>query len=189
MTATVSAVEGLTEAERYRFDLEGYVVRRGVLGRREIATANAAIDDLRFPTPGDAIASQRFNRHLAVAQVFRDLIDHEGVLGILLDLCGPAVRLDHAYGLVMTSGTGGLGLHGGGTPHDSSQFYDVRGGRMFNGLVAVAWALVDHPVDRGGFCCIPGSHRANFGVPTSCDRTGRARCRWPPVMCSCSPRP
>ncbi len=160
---------GLSAHERYRFDLDGYIVRRGVLGRRELATLERATDDLRFPEPGSTIASQRFGGHLAAHQSFRDLIDHEGVLGVLVDLCGPAVRLDHAYGLAMASGTDGLGLHGGGTPHDPSQFSAVRDGRLFNGLVSVMWALVDHPARRGGFCCIPGSHRANFALPTPVD--------------------
>jgi ectoine hydroxylase-related dioxygenase (phytanoyl-CoA dioxygenase family) len=38
---------------------------------------------------------------------------------------------------------------------------------MYNGLVGVQWALVDHPPGEGGFCCIPGSHRANFALPAA----------------------
>lgn len=169
--ATVTGVQGLTEQERYRFDLDGFVVRRGVLDRRELQALERAVDDLGVPAPGPDLASQRFRGHLAAAQVFRDLLDHDAVLGVLVDLCGPAVRLDHAYGLVMAGGTSGLGLHGGGTPHDPSQFYAVHDGRLRNGLVAVMWALVDHPVDRGGFCCIPGSHKANFALPSPVDPT------------------
>ena len=37
---------------------------------------------------------------------------------------------------------------------------------MYNGLVAVQWALVDHNRGEGGFCCVPGSHRANFPRPS-----------------------
>jgi len=164
-------VIGLKEHERYRFDLDGFVVRRSVLGRRELAALNRAVDDLRLPPPGDSIGSQRFNGHLAAAQVFRDLLDHEDLLGLLVDLCGPAVRLDHAYGLIMGPGTSGLGLHGGGTPHDPSQFYEVHDGRIFTGLVAVMWPLVDHEAGKGGFCCVPGSHRANFPLPANIDRS------------------
>jgi ectoine hydroxylase-related dioxygenase (phytanoyl-CoA dioxygenase family) len=32
-------------------------------------------------------------------------------------------------------------------------------------LVAVQWALVDHNPGRGGFLCVPGSHKANFPRP------------------------
>ena len=61
---------------------------------------------------------------------------------VLVELCGPVLRLDHAYGIVMAPGTTGLGLHGGGTPFDPAQFYVVNGGRISCGLVAVQWSLV-----------------------------------------------
>ena len=83
----------------------------------------------------------------------------------LVELCGPTVRLDHCYGIIMSPGTSGVGLHGGATPHDPAQSYSVRDGEMLNGLVAVQWALVDHPKGTGGFCCVPGSHKANFALP------------------------
>jgi hypothetical protein len=160
------AMEGLTERERYRFDLDGFVIRRGVLDAGQLRALNTAVDGLRLPTPGESIASQRFNGHLTRALEFRDLIDHDSVLGIVADLCGPMVRLDHAYGLVMSPGTRGLGLHGGATPHDPSQYYEVRDGRMYNGLVAAQWALVDQLGPHGGLCCMPGSHRAAFTLPS-----------------------
>ena len=164
--ATVGSMHGLTDRERYRFDLDGFVVRRGVLSSRELTELNRAVDALKVPTPGDSIASQRFNGHLTRAEVFRDLLDHDSTLGIVADLCGPMVRLDHAYGLIMSPGTRGLDLHGGGTPHDPSQFYEARDGRMYNGLVAVQWALVDQLAANGGLCCVPGSHRAAFALPS-----------------------
>jgi ectoine hydroxylase-related dioxygenase (phytanoyl-CoA dioxygenase family) len=82
-----------------------------------------------------------------------------------VELCGPTLRLDHTYGIVMAAGTSGLGLHGGATPFDPAQFYVVNGGRISCGLVAVQWALVDHRPGEGGFCCIPGSHKASFRLP------------------------
>ena len=157
---------GLTDQERYLFDLYGYVVRRGVLSANEVQALNTAVDLLAVPEPGEAIMSQRFSRHLSSARCFRDLIDHRAVLNPMIELCGEFVRLDHAYGIVMNPGQSGLGLHGGGTPHDPAQYYDVRGGRMYNGLVAAQWALVDHRPGDGGFGCIPGSHRANFPLPS-----------------------
>ena len=33
------------------------------------------------------------------------------------------------------------------------------------GWSAVQWALVDHPPGAGGFCCVPGSHKAAFELP------------------------
>jgi hypothetical protein len=156
----------LTDHERYLFDVRGYVVRRGVLSANEVDALNTAVDLLSLPEPGAPIQTQRFSRHLSSARCFRDLIDHAAVFEPVLELCGEYVRLDHAYGIVMNPGQTGLGLHGGGTPHDPAQFYDVRAGRIYNGLVAAQWALVDHGAGMGGFGCIPGSHRANFGLPS-----------------------
>ena len=42
---------------------------------------------------------------------------------------------------------------------------DQADGEIFNGLIAVQWALVDHDPGFGGFRCIPGSHKANFELP------------------------
>lgn len=160
-------VGGLSDHERYLFDTQGFIVRRGVLSAHEVQALNVAVDLLSLPEPGDPILSQRFYRHLLGARCFRDLIDHAAVFEAVLEMCGEFVRLDHAYGIVMNPGQRGLGLHGGGTPHDPAQYYEVRGGRMYNGLVAAQWALVDHRPGDGGFGCIPGSHRASFPLPSA----------------------
>jgi len=155
----------LTDAERYAFDIRGYLVRRQALTTAEVATLNAAVDALRLTPPGPSIQSQRFSGHLASSPAFVALLDHPAVFDIVVELCGPALRLDHTYGIVMAPGTSGLGLHGGGTPFDPAQFYVVNGGRISCGLVAVQWALVDHRPGEGGFCCVPGSHKASFPFP------------------------
>ena len=160
----------MTEGERFRFDLQGFLVRRGALGDGDVAALDVAIDVLDVPPPGTDIASQRFSDFLLVARRFRDLIDHPAVLEIVRELCGPHVRLDHAYGIVMAPATSGLGLHGGATPYDRAQSYDVRDGHIHTGLVAVEWAVVDHPPGAGGFVCIPGSHKSAFALPQTFDR-------------------
>ena len=159
----------LSDAERYAFDLQGFLVRRGVLTGAEVAALNASVDDLRLPPPGESVQSQRFSGHLARGAAFRALMDHPAVLDVVVELCGVHVRLDHAYGIVMAPGTSGLGLHGGATPFDPAQYYVVRSGRIHCGLVAVQWALVDHPAGAGGFCCVPGSHKAAFALPNRYD--------------------
>jgi hypothetical protein len=60
----VDAVGPFTEQERYSFDLQGFLVRRGVLGADELAEIHRTIDGLDLPTPGADIASQRFSRFL-----------------------------------------------------------------------------------------------------------------------------
>jgi hypothetical protein len=158
--------EGLTAHERYFFDVNGYLVIDGVLPREEARRLNDVITARRLPPPGDSLASQRFDAgFLLWDQGFRDFLDHPLVLPRLRDLLGDFLRVDHAYGIVMAPGSSGLGLHGGGTPWDPSQYYVHRGGRMYNGLTTVTWSLVDSDSGSGGFGCIPGSHRAAEPLP------------------------
>lgn len=158
----------LTEAELYRFDLQGYLVRRGALAADVVELLVEVCGRLERPVPGTTVASQRFTNFLAEAPELRWLIDHAAVFEIVRELCGGNVRLDHAYGIQMLPGTTGLGLHGGGTPYDPAQYYVARGNRTYHGLVAVMWALVDHP-EGAGFCCVPGSHKASFSLPHGVD--------------------
>ena len=157
----------VTDFERYVFDLNGYLIRRGALSTNELESVHRAIAAQNYPPPGPDIGSQRFQNYLSSDPAFRSLIDHPAALAVVLELCGPAARLDHNSGIVMAPGTSGLGLHGGATPHDPAQFYAVRDGEIQNGLVAVQWALVDHDAGFGGFRCVPGSHKANFALPES----------------------
>jgi Phytanoyl-CoA dioxygenase (PhyH) len=156
---------GLTDAERYAFDVQGFLVRRAALEPAEVSALNKAVDALRTPPPGDTIQTQRFSGHLPSSPAFVALLDHPAVFDVLTELCGPTLRLDHSYGIVMAPGTSGLDLHGGGTPFDPAQFYVVNDGRISCGLVAVQWALVDHRPGDGGFTCVPGSHKASFRLP------------------------
>jgi hypothetical protein len=157
---------GLTDLQRYLFDLEGYIVLEGVLSPDEVAHLNSVWDKQQLPPPGETVRSQRFgNEFLSWDGACRRLIDHDAVLPVMIDLCGSTVRLDHAYGIVMAPGTSGLGLHGGGIPFDRSQYYVTENGRMHNGLCVVSWALVDSPPGQGGFCAVPGSHKGAFPRP------------------------
>jgi hypothetical protein len=127
------------------------------------------VDRLGLPPPADGIMTQRFRDHLHCDPAFVALLDHPAVLPVVAELCGPGVRLDHAYGIVMDTGQRGLDLHGGGTPFDPAQFYAVDRAGIACGLVAVQWALVDHRPGDGGFCCIPGSHKAAFERPAGAE--------------------
>ncbi len=161
---------GLTAQERYVLDLNGYVVLRGVLDAGQVAYLNEVIDDRALPSPTSTIQSQRFTGMLMWDKAFRDLLSHPRVLSVMAEMVGDRLRLDHCYGIVMAPGTDGLGLHGGGTPFDPAQYATFSGGRMHHGLSVAMYSLVDVGPDEGGFCCIPGSHKANYGVPNGIDR-------------------
>ena len=44
---------GLTEMERYLFDLNGYLILRGALSPQEVAACNASLDSLQDCGPGE----------------------------------------------------------------------------------------------------------------------------------------
>jgi hypothetical protein len=138
----------------------------GVLSGDAVEYLETLVGAQRLAPPGPDIGSQRFgDEFLRWDQGFRDLLDHDAVLPLLRDLMGDHLRLDHAYGIVMSPNSSGLGLHGGGTPFDPSQYYVHRGGRMYNGLTTVTWSLVSSRPGEGGFGCIPGSHKASEPLP------------------------
>jgi ectoine hydroxylase-related dioxygenase (phytanoyl-CoA dioxygenase family) len=157
----------MNDAEKYLFDLRGYLVVEGVLAPDEVAALNATLNEKLAESVAPDKTTHRFGGLLDWAPEFRALIAHPRIAPCLYTLVGEKCRLDHDYLDIIRSGLGPIGatLHGGGTPHDPSQSYRVIDGRMYNGLVVVVYALKDVNPGDGGFACVPGSHKANFRLP------------------------
>ena len=171
-------LRGMTEEERYLFDLQGYLVIEDVLGAEELLQLNRLLDDrdLWNQPRGEELSfdSWRNDEHQMSAgplhmwdEPFRRLIGHPSIVPYLADILGPRFRYDHGHAMVMTKGGRPLGLHGGGTPWDDAIAYGVVQGRIHCGLVVVHYALCDVSPDDGGFCALPGSHKSNFACPAS----------------------
>jgi hypothetical protein len=160
--------DGFTEEQRYRFDKDGYVVLEDVLSESEVAELNALIDERDLPPPSrETGGDRRFGDYFEWDQAFLDLLDHDRIAPVLAEMLGDGFRLDHYYGIYLDEGAETLGLHGGGEPHDPSQFYYHQNGEMYNGLTVVSWNLTPTGPDAGGFCCVPGSHKSNYALPDS----------------------
>lgn len=158
----------LTPLDRYRFDTHGYLLFEDVVPAAAIDGLNDAIAGRRLPPAGTSIEAQRFGWHgelFAWHQGFRYLMDHPLVGAVVDEFIGPYARLDHAYGIVMAPGTGGLDVHGPAWPFDPAQYYVHRAGAIRSGLLSFSWALSDGRAGDGGFGCIPGSHRADEPLP------------------------
>ena len=162
------------EKLQYLFDLEGYVVLNDVLSRIEVADLNRLIDEQGLPEPGLDTEGARFGSggagpvgpgFLEWGLPFVELLDHPAVMPVLRIILGDAFRIDHLYGIYMRPGTERLQLHGGAVPYDPTEYFHFRDGTMHNGLVVVSWNLVDTGPRRGGFLCIPGSHKSNYAIP------------------------
>ena len=162
------------ETLRYLFDLQGYLVLEDALTPERVAELNRLIDQQGLPEPGLATEGARFGGSgagpegpglLAWGLPFVELLDDQAVMPVLRMILGDGFRIDHLVGIYMREGTERLGLHGGAVPYDPTGYFHFRDGKMRNGLVVVSWNLVDTGPGRGGFLCIPGSHKSNYAIP------------------------
>jgi hypothetical protein len=188
MTTRKLVEKNMLDRERYLFDLNGYIVLKGVLTSAELDALRA---EVRHAGVDDALRTQKY-LHAGFPQDYyddgewtgedgyryasdsfildwgpstRSLVAHPRLLSYLSALVGADFRLDHAYGIFSRGRTRSHALHNGGTPFDPTQMYLFRDGRMHNSMVVVQFALTQVGPDDGGFCCIPGSHKANLPLP------------------------
>jgi hypothetical protein len=172
----------LSDADKFFFDVNGYLVIEDVLEPELLAELNDAFDhggerigELGFSLAQNAgrfEAQHRrtefdapFNWPEPWGPMFRRLVALPRTVEIMLETLGDGFRYDSMKGTIMTPGTEGFRLHGGGGRPGDLRFFQVLNGQIRNGLMNIAYAVTDvHPGD-GGFCCIPGSHKANFEPP------------------------
>jgi Phytanoyl-CoA dioxygenase (PhyH) len=192
----------MRERDRYLFDLNGYLVLREVLSAADVASLRAEIQAAGID---EALASQNYvhagfprdyydhadtghggYRYFSDSYLLdwgprvRSLVAHPSLLSYLSALVGPAFRLDHAYGVFSRGWTRSHALHNGATPFDPTQMYIFRDGRMHNSMVVVQFALTRVGPEDGGFCCIPGSHKANFALPSDTPPLDELDDEWQP---------
>ena len=125
----------MTEAQRYLFDLNGYLVVRGVLSPEEVAKANAAIDKradqmvqrsegaLRNAKEGTKMYGQGPGRKdlggvlewgPEDSRVFQSILAHPKLVPLFHGILGKGYRMDHLpFVLAQDYGAEGFSLHGG----------------------------------------------------------------------------
>jgi phytanoyl-CoA dioxygenase PhyH len=157
----------MTEEQRFVFDLQGYLVVEGVLSPEQVRRMASDMGREGIRAPENNPSRSRFGGFLGWGEDWRSLIDHPRILPVLAELLGPKFRLDHAYGMAMRAegASGGEGLHHQAGMFHHGCYYVTHGQTMHNGLVVVSYALTDIDPGSGGFCCIPGSHKAQFPMP------------------------
>ena len=156
----------VTDLDRYLFDTRGYLVLRRVLDGEQVARYNVLLDRLdpeRISDPDQR--DEKLHWLFDVDAQFAQLMDHEAILPYLSEFVGGGLRIDGAYSLVKLPGEG-VPLHARPeSPRDGTGWYHVHRGRITSGLTGVEWALTDMPPGTGGFCVVPGSHKASFEPP------------------------
>ncbi|MDA0746714.1 MAG: phytanoyl-CoA dioxygenase family protein [bacterium] len=152
---------GMTDEEKFRFDLTGFLVRPAVLKKEEIEAIVEQIDRIKHDPESLPL------EHRAVpggpASV---LIDHPKVIEVLHEVIGPEVRLEGCVGVWRKKGEAhGGGLHGGGPSQIDPIFgYRCQNGRIHAGMVRVVFELTDVKPKDGATHFIVGSHKANFNM-------------------------
>ena len=166
---------------RYLFDLQGYCVIPNAMTKEQLAKANAAIDanmytirrrgeQGRGDLSGNSPALKRDQGRGDIGgamtwpgthgEIFRELLAHPTSTAALLEVFDDGFRLDHMYGILMTAGTEGHTMHGGGHIERPGAFYRYRDGKMRCGLTVASWQLTDQMEGDGGFAVVPGSECA-----------------------------
>ena len=171
--------------DEYLFDLNGFVVLRGVLSREEVADANARIDTIprALPRQGWHGWVQREDhpehRGISYQQVyelggaFERMIDHPNYLNYVLRFVGGQDTFDYHHGPLFIDenffsirGPGeAITLHAGG--HDISKRMGFRyhNGRFQCAQINVMIAFTDIGPGDGATMVIPGSHKSNMVHP------------------------
>ena len=170
----------MNEEQRYAFDTWGYLVVEDAITPQQVAELRDVANE-----KGADLNSQHKKDGGFWSQAFVDLLDMPTISPLLDEIYGgappsglPAFRIDHIN--VHTHGVFNKAL-AGGTIHNFNQrrlnpdkpdelqpLYserDTATGSFRNGLVAVAYELEDTVCNDGGFCCLPGSHKANYRIP------------------------
>jgi hypothetical protein len=157
--------ETMTPEEQFMFDLDGYLVVKGVLNQQEIDELNA-LADTAWPGEYDEKGIRRTSHVSQWGPAAQRLMDHANIVPYLTELLGPYVRIDHDYSIFMQKGGSAGRLHGGPVMHGNMQagdhWYKYHDGVMRNGLTVFTYCLSHAGPGDGGFGCVPGSHKSNF---------------------------
>jgi ectoine hydroxylase-related dioxygenase (phytanoyl-CoA dioxygenase family) len=181
----------MTADEKYLFDLNGYIVVRGVLTPEEVREANARIDEhgkfversddeLRNAAKGTTLYGSGPGRKDmggvlewgdVESRIFRSILAHPNLVPLFHGILGKGYRMDHSpFVLAQEKGAEGFALHGGTIDCGSGQYnphlaYSCFQQTIHCSLLGVNVMLTDHNAGDGGFCVVPGSHKSNFQMP------------------------
>ena len=169
-------------------DTHGHLVLRGVMDSEWIAQALEAVrshpdaenmsrSDPPRPGSWEAVTEGMFGGStpkggdgregnlLALpspdGDAFRRMIDCPAVVSRLRWMLGSGFGVANGVGtLYGNQGDRGIYLHAGGAPLQIHSHATMRNGRLHSDYINISWALEDTSIADGGFCTIPGSHKA-----------------------------
>lgn len=173
--ATDAAATGMTDEQRFLFDLNGFVIVRGALTDTEIdryrdgvyRLARAEAPAARWTAQGEPLDKVRVTP-LERDPLFHDLIDHPVSLPLIeATVGGPAMLIDNDVELTPRD-VPAQGWHRGigtyGYAHDADGFHCV--------MVKCIWYLTDCGPGEGPTRIVPGSHKSLLEPPAYDQQAG-----------------
>ena len=179
----------MTPEERYLFDLQGYLVLRGVLSLDMRRQLNETIDSLETLNDVQTAALGAERKYRASDNVyakagappegglgdydcevlryggpFEELIDLPQPLRYIEEMIGEPCRLD-AASFMSRNSRGAFRFHHGYAELLPYSEYAFEDGAFKCVSVKIGYALTDVDVEDGCFAVIPGSHKSNFTNP------------------------
>lgn len=148
----------MTEEERFRFDLTGFLVRPAILKPKEVTAILEQVDRIKHDP--ESLPPQ----HRAVPGGPASLlIDHPQVIDVLHEVIGPDIRLESPSCVWRCKGEEHGPLHGGGPKQADPIFgYRVKNGRIHAGMVRVIFELTDISMEDQSTHFLVGSHKSEF---------------------------
>ncbi|NLT70278.1 MAG: hypothetical protein GXX91_06240 [Verrucomicrobiaceae bacterium] len=144
----------------YDFDLNGFFVVEDVLGEALRSQLTSAWEERAPDVPA-------FDICFGWGAPWTNLLS-EGLFRldpVLTRILGKCYKLDHAFCVTEGFYSSPDKLHYQSHMVDSGIIYTVKKHRPYTTLLTVGFALLPVEPMKGGFCCVPGSHKAEFECP------------------------
>jgi ectoine hydroxylase-related dioxygenase (phytanoyl-CoA dioxygenase family) len=161
---------GMTDAQRFLFDLNGFLLIENALTPDEIAQVQEAIyrlarqkvpDAAQWDERGEPRETIRVHRPIEKDPLFLNFVDHPAVLPILQELVGDAPILIDNDAELSPRHNQRHGWHRGVGTHG----YWVENERFFCTMVKCIWYLSDIGPNQNATRIIPGSHKSRIATP------------------------
>ncbi len=166
----------VSNEDRFLFDLQGFILLRGVLSPEECRNYLGVIEELENlphddkarreklnptgrpsqPTLENNTHSKRLNGLLRLNSAFDALIAHPGVAPYLEAFMGQP-QLVNTWSISKFKGQDSGGWHRGVSPIQ----YSCRDGNIRSAMLNTVWFLTDNGPEDGCVVALPGGHKSN----------------------------
>ena len=174
----------ISKLDEYLFDLNGYLIIKNALSKKELINLNKILDDLK--NLGNKQWAGHVHGHnyggkegLNLQQIyeagkpFENLIDHPSWINHMLHFVGGKGSFDHTHGPLFIDenfanirGPGeAIGIHSGNHEGLQRNHYRFQNGKFHCAQVNILLALNDIGPGDGGTVIIPASHKSNIEHP------------------------